>query len=194
MYAVHPKGEFSLHIFSIASTWFIHHSVPKKIGLWKMEKELFVTPSQEWLFRAHSKKIPFHFPKRIGIIIIHSAERRGFYTENKSFEHDFFFKRLHDPELKINLFEKAAVKSSSDFNDQVFKNSQNPTRRVFASPFHRILKILDIHPTSFRIFLKWEKRGKFISHLKILVSNLKRIKEEISQNGMLIFTKKSSSI
>lgn len=85
MYAVHPKGEFSLQIFSIASTWFIHHSVPKKIGLWEMEKELFVTTSQEWLFRAHSKKIPFHLPKRIGIIIIHSAERRGFYTENKSF-------------------------------------------------------------------------------------------------------------
>jgi len=166
MYAVHPQGKFSPHIYSIATTWFLHNSVPKKIGLWKMEKELFVLPSQEWLFRAHSKKIPFHFPKRIGVIIIHSAERKGFYTENKSFEHDFFFKRLHDPELKINLFQKAAVKSSSDFNHQVFKNSQSPIRHVFASTFHRILKSFGIHPTSFRIFLKWGKRGKFISHLK----------------------------
>jgi glycosyltransferase involved in cell wall biosynthesis len=30
MYAVHPQGKFSPHIFSIASTWFIHRSVPEK--------------------------------------------------------------------------------------------------------------------------------------------------------------------
>jgi len=61
MYAVHPQGKFSPHIFSIASTWFIHRSLPEKIGDWKMEKDLFITPSQEWLFRAHTKNIPFPF-------------------------------------------------------------------------------------------------------------------------------------
>jgi glycosyltransferase involved in cell wall biosynthesis len=83
IYAVHPRGKFSPLNYSIATTWFMHNSVPKKIGLWKMEKELFVLPSQEWLFRAHSKKIPFHFPKRIGVIIIHSAERKDFTLKTK---------------------------------------------------------------------------------------------------------------
>jgi glycosyltransferase involved in cell wall biosynthesis len=166
MYAVHPQGKFSSHIFSIASTWFIHHSVPKKIGDWKMEKDLFVTPSQEWLFRAHSKKIAFHFPQRVGVIIIHSAERKGFYTENKSFEHDYFFARLNDPGFKLSLLEKAAVKSSSDYNHLVFKNRSTLIRRMIATPFHGILKTLGVHPTSFRIYLKWKKRGEFIAHLK----------------------------
>jgi len=174
MYAVHPKGKFSPHIFSIASTWFIHSSVPEKIGKWKTEKELYVTPSQEWLFRAHTKKVPFHFPNRIGVIIIHSAERKGFYTENKSFEHDFFFEKLHDPGLKINLFEKAAVKSSSDLNFQIFTYRSNPPRRAIASLFHRILKALSIHPTSFQYFLKWRKKGSLISHLKNIAEQPKQ--------------------
>ncbi|SFB37558.1 glycosyltransferase family 2 protein [Algoriphagus aquimarinus] len=166
MYAVHPRGKFSPHIFSIASTWFVHHSVPEKIGDWKMEKELFVTPSQEWLFRAHTKDIAFHFPQRAGVIIIHSAERKGFYTENNSFEHDYFFSRINDLAFKLSLLEKAAVKSSSDYNHQVFKNRNNPIRRMIASPFHRILKSFGIHPTTFRLYLKWKKRGKYIGHLK----------------------------
>ncbi len=166
MYGVHPHDQFSPHIISIATTWFIHSSVPKKIGKWKMEKELYITPSQEWLFRAYSKKICFHFPKRIGVLIIHSAERKGFYTENRSFEHDYFFRRLNDPSLKINLLEKAAIRVSSDYSNQVFKKPYMLIRRIIASPFHSLLEKMGIHPTSFRHFLKWKKRGKYISYLK----------------------------
>lgn len=166
MYAVHPKGKFSPHIFSIASTWFIHSSVPEKIGLWKMEKDVFVTPSQEWLFRAYTQNIGFHFPKRIGLIIIHSAERKGFYTENSSFEHDYFFPRLNSLELKSGLLEKAALKVAGDYNHLVFKSPHTLFRRILGAPFHRVLERLKIHPTSFRLYLKWKKRGKFINHLK----------------------------
>jgi hypothetical protein len=37
---------------------------------------------------------------------------------------------------------------------------------MIATPFHGILKTLGVHPTSFRIYLKWKKRGEFIAHLK----------------------------
>jgi len=166
MYAVHPHGKFSPYIESIASTWFIHHSVPKKIGNWKMEKDLYVTPSQEWLFRAHSKGIAFHFSRQVGVIIIHSAVRKGFYTENSSFEHDYFFTRIHDLAFKLRLLEKAAVKSSSDYNHQVFKTRNNPIRRMIATPFHRIMKSFGLHPLNFYLYMKWKKKGGYIAHLK----------------------------
>jgi glycosyltransferase involved in cell wall biosynthesis len=166
MYAVHPKGKFSPHIFSIASTWFIHSSVPEKIGKWKTEKELYVTPSQEWLFRAYTQNIGFHFPKRIGLIIIHSAERKGFYTENSSYEHDYFFPRLNTLELKSDLLEKAALKAAVEYNHLVFKSPHTLFRRILGAPFHHGLERLKIHPTSFRLYLKWKKRGNFITHLK----------------------------
>ena len=107
------------------------------------------------------------------MIIIHSAERRGFYTENKSFEHDFFFEKLQDPGLKINLFEKAAVKSSGDLNFEIFTHRGNPLQRALASRFHQILKTFSIHPTSFRYFLKWRKKGSLIAHLKTIAEQPK---------------------
>ncbi|MFT4856741.1 MAG: glycosyltransferase involved in cell wall biosynthesis [Algoriphagus sp.] len=181
MYAVHPKGEFSPHIFSIASTWFIHRDVPKKIGKWKMEKDAFVTPSQEWLFRAYTQNIRFHFPKKIGLLIIHSAERKGFYTENSSYEHDYFFPRLNTLDLKSDLLEKAALKAAGDYNYLVFKSPHSLFRRIIGAPFHLVLERLKIHPTSFRLYLKWKKRGRFISHLKNIAEQPKENQGEISQ-------------
>jgi glycosyltransferase involved in cell wall biosynthesis len=166
MYAVHPKGKFSPHIFSIASTWFINREVPEKIGLWKMEKDVFVTPSQEWLFRAYTKKIRFHYPKKIGLIIIHSAERKGFYTENSSYEHDYFFPRLNTLELRSDLLEIAALKAAGDYNYLLFKSLHLLVRRILVAPFHLVLVRLKIHPSSLRLYLKWGKKGKLISHLK----------------------------
>lgn len=166
IYAVHPRGKFSPLLSSIASTWFIHKSVIEKIGFWKMEKETFVTPSREWIFRAHLRGLQFHFPKKPGVLVLFSAERKGSYKKKFSFEHDFFFNRLNDPELKVNLLEKAAVKSSSEFNHLTLREPYKLIRRTLAFLLHQLLAKLRIHPSSFRLYLKWGKRGELIARLK----------------------------
>jgi len=47
-----------------------------------MEKDLFVTPSQEWAFPSHSKKIAFHISKASRVSIIHQCQsEKGFTRE-----------------------------------------------------------------------------------------------------------------
>lgn len=166
MYAVHPNEELSPIIFSIASTWFVRKSIADQLGPWKLESELFVTPSQEWLFRAFKKRVTFFFPKRVGLLIIHSAERKGFYLENKSFEHDYFFSKLNSPELKAELLEKAAIQSSARHNHLIHNIPHSLFKRMLGAPFQRLLGRFNIHPNTFRLYMKWGKKGKLIEHLK----------------------------
>lgn len=165
-YAVHPKQKLSPIIFSIASTWFVRKTLIERLGPWKLEKEVFVTPSQEWLFRAFRQKAKFCFPKRVGILIIHSAERKGFYTENASYEHDYFFARLTSAADKALWLEKAALLSAEQYNHVLHHVPHSLFKRMFGVPFQRMLMRFNIHPNTFRLYMKWGKRGKFISQLK----------------------------
>jgi glycosyltransferase involved in cell wall biosynthesis len=166
MYAVHPNEKLSPIIFSIASTWFVRKTLADLLGPWKLEKDVYVTPSQEWLFRAFKSKAKFYFPKRVGLLIIHSAERKGFYLENSSFEHDHFFSRLNSPELKAEILEKAAIRSAASHNHLVHHIPHSLLKRMLGVPFQRILGRFNIHPNTFRLYMKWGKKGKLIEHLK----------------------------
>ena len=67
--SVHPDGRYSTNVFSVASTWFFKRELIEKLGPWKLEHELYITPSQEWIFRASRLGISFHFPHRVGVLV-----------------------------------------------------------------------------------------------------------------------------
>lgn len=150
LWSVHPDGNFSTNVFSIASTWFLTKSCAERLGPWKMEKDLYVTPSQEWIFRAHQMGVKFHFPHRVGVLIILSGERKNSYKNKYSFEHEYFAQRLNDPELKAALLEKAAIFAHKKLQNELFFQPKVLLRRVLGMPLDWILKMLKIHPSALR--------------------------------------------
>ncbi|TDQ16944.1 glycosyl transferase family 2 [Algoriphagus boseongensis] len=164
--SVHPDGKFSTNIFSVASTWFFKSEIAKRIGAWNVEKDLYVTPSQEWIFRANQKGVRFHFPSRVGVMVILSGERRNSYVNKHSFEHDFFSKRMNDPELKAKLLEQAAVFAYKFVQDQFFFQPKVLVKRVMGLPLDWVLKKFKIHPTSLRFRMVWGAKGNLIQKVR----------------------------
>ncbi|OOG70512.1 glycosyltransferase family 2 protein [Algoriphagus sp. A40] len=164
--SVHPDGKFSTNVFSVASTWFLKNKSAQILGLWKMEHELYVTPSQEWIFRAFLGGILFHFPTRVGSMIILSGERKNSYITRYSFEHEFFGKRLHDLELKASLMEKAAVFAHKELQNQLFFKPKILIKRVLGLPLDWISKLFKIHPSAYRFRRAWGKKGNLIQKVR----------------------------
>ncbi|WP_147392168.1 glycosyltransferase family 2 protein [Algoriphagus lacus] len=164
--SVHPDGNFSANVFSVASTWFFKRSLVDRLGPWKMEKDLYVTPSQEWLFRAWKSGIKFHFPARCGILVIISGARKGSYKMNSSFEHEFFYQRLNDHALKSKLYERAAIFVSKKLHKELFFDPKLLIKRLGGYQLDWFLKKLGIHPTAVRFRFAWGKKGGLIEYAR----------------------------
>lgn len=164
--SVHPDGKFSTNVFSVASTWFLKKTAVDRLGPWKMEKDLYVTPSQEWIFRGFLAGIRFQYPNRVGSLIILSGERKNSYNQKFSHEHDYFSKRLQDNELKARLLEKAAVFAHKELQSQLFFQPKILFKRVIGLPLDWIMKILKIHPSAFRNRRAWGKKGNLIQKVR----------------------------
>lgn len=162
LWSVHPDGKYATNVFSVASTWFLTKSWADRLGPWKMEKDLYVTPSQEWLFRAYQLGAKFHFPSRIGVLIILSGERKNSYKNRHSFEHEYFSSRLNDPALKASLLEKAAIHSYKHHLSLLFFEPKTLLKRVAGLPLDWVLKRLSIHPSSLRYLRGWGGKGGLI--------------------------------
>ncbi|MBN7809730.1 glycosyltransferase family 2 protein [Algoriphagus sp. H41] len=166
LWSVHPDGHYSSNVFSVASTWFLKKSSADRLGPWKMEKDLYVTPSQEWLFRASQLGLTFHFPSRVGVLIILSGERKNSYKTKHSFEHEYFSTHLQDAELKAQLLEKAAIYAYKRNQSLLFFEPKTLVRRVMGLPLDWVLKRLGIHPSSLRYLRGWGGKGGLIKKIR----------------------------
>ena len=164
--SVHPDGRFSTNIFSVASTWFFKRELIEKIGPWKMEQDLYITPSQEWIFRAKRQGISFHFPSRTGVLVILSGERKNAYRTKFSYEHEYFSARLNDQDLKSVLLERSAVFAHKELQDQLFFRPKILIKRVLGLPLDWILLKLGIHPNAARNRRIWGKKGNLIKKVR----------------------------
>jgi glycosyltransferase involved in cell wall biosynthesis len=163
---VHPDGKFSTNVFSVASSWFFRKSIPERVGLWKMEKDLYFTPSQEWIFRASKSGFKFYFPSRVGVLMILSGERKDSYKKKSSFEHEFFYSKLSNSFLMAKMYEKAAIYAHKKLQQELFFEPKLLIRRLVGYPMDWILKKSGIHPSELRFFLVWGKRGNLIKQVR----------------------------
>lgn len=163
---VHPDSKFSTNAFSIASSWFMRRSIVEKVGPWKMEKDLYFSPSQEWLFRASKFGVKFYFPSRVGVLIIMSGERKNSYKNKSSFEHEFFYTKLNDSLFKSKAYEKAAIHSCKKLQRELFFEPKLLVKRLVGYPLDWILKKLGIHPSELRFFIAYGRKGNVFKHIR----------------------------
>ncbi len=163
---VHPDGKFSTNVFSVASSWFFRQNIVEKVGHWKMEKDLYFTPSQEWIFRASKLGSKFYFPSRVGVLMILSGERKDSYKKKSSYEHEFFYNKLNDSLFKEKTYEMAAIFAHKKLQQELFFEPKLLIKRLTGYPLDWILKKIGIHPSEFRFFIVWRKRGNLIKHIR----------------------------
>ena len=89
-----PTGRFSPHTFHVASSWFMRREATRKAGNWKLENQMWATPSQDWLYRAWRKGLRIQCTRQMSVIVLHAGYRRNSYRKRDSSEHKTVFRDI----------------------------------------------------------------------------------------------------
>ncbi len=164
---VPPDGKYSPYLFYVASSWFFSKSMIDKIGPWVVEEESYVTPSQEWLFRAWKGGVDIQFPKKVGVLVIFSTLRTNSYKQRHSYEHEYFFEKMHSGvDFMKTLFERVAIGTGAEKVRTKYHEPFRSFRRFSAYPVYRLFESFSFHPFTLDKIVRWGSKGGFIRYAR----------------------------
>lgn len=70
-----------------ASSWVFRRTAAVRVGPWRAGKDLYVFPSQDWLFRASRAGLQLVFNPRPGVLVLASGHRPSSYRDHQAEEH-----------------------------------------------------------------------------------------------------------
>ncbi|MHA7839135.1 MAG: glycosyltransferase family 2 protein [bacterium] len=180
-----PSGRFDPRRFHVASSWFIRREVVERVGPWRVERRTWVTPSQDWLFRAYRMGIPIACPQTISLIAIYSGERPGFLRRRDSPEHDFVFREIvagrnlrpaFDRVVAASIAEKRAgggARRAARADPLAVHGMRRTARRrglrralrKLERGMESVLMRCGVHPKALRMMLRYGSRGGYVREI-----------------------------
>lgn len=162
-----PTGRFQPRTFHVASSWALRRETARQVGPWRLEDRTFVTPSQDWLFRAWRRGKRIHCSHDVSVAVLYCAARRDSYRVRESPEHEFVFENaIRSDRLRSQLLEGAhAAMRGEDLRQERRQRERGLKRRVKRG-VDGLLSRLGVHPLTPRMIRRWGGRGGFIRHSK----------------------------
>jgi glycosyltransferase involved in cell wall biosynthesis len=153
----------------LASSWMLRRELADRVGPWRSPDEIYVTPSQDWLFRAWHSGAVLRFLPSVTVIVVLAGPRPGSYARRDSAEHDVLAQWLKDdPKCRERILEEAAVHEAR----QHFLNLRHPplwtVTRILLRPIYYLLARIGIHPLSLPVAIVHGRRGSVVrNHRRI---------------------------
>lgn len=146
--------------FYVASCWFMRRKTALEVGPWRTEDETYVTPSQDWLFRAARSGNRIHCSTRISVIALYSGQRRDAYRRKLGDEHAYVFSRMQDPHF-VDSIEASIIESEARANNSLLGRLRSLYRFLV-----RPLSHIGIHPNTPQYLLRYGGKGGYVRKLK----------------------------
>lgn len=168
-----PSGHYTPQTFHVASAWFLRRSVALAVGPWRAERSLWVSPSQDWLFRAWRRGHSIDYAREGSVVAIYSGARKDFHRRRDDREHAFVFQHaVATDRLRRALFASARASLEAWQRREARPRPwrQRLRRRVRAArkrAVGRLLIALGIHPNTYTLIQRtgW-RRGSYIRMIK----------------------------
>lgn len=141
--------------WQIASSWFMPMALARRVGDWRLEQELYVTPSQDWLFRAWRGGERVVGIPILSVATVCTGKRSHFYSQRRDAVHEYVFDRYvtsdrYHPEL--------VAKSATDGRVR-----RSVRRALYDGTVCRLSSWLGWHPNSLEMLVRHgRRRGGFI--------------------------------
>jgi glycosyltransferase involved in cell wall biosynthesis len=162
---VPPAEGYSPFAFYSASTWMFRRELADSVGPWKDSSSLYVTPSQEWLFRAWRSGARLRFLSRVGVVVIWSGVRPDSYAIRESRDHELLARWMReDAGFLARMLEDAAIDAAQTAIGTRHHAPGGAIARLLARPIYNLLILLGIHPSSLGMFIRHGRKGGFIRH------------------------------
>lgn len=154
-------GAFDPESFVISSCWAVRHDICGAVGPWMQPEETRLSPSQEWLHRAHRQGRKMVYHPYVSVLCIHSGARRHSYISPESPEHDRAWGWLEDGMAeRLNMMHCIAVQQA---NERVRMQKQLARReRPLQSLAERALARIGVHPTTTQALFSGVGKGEMV--------------------------------
>jgi GT2 family glycosyltransferase len=156
-------GRFNPHSFIISSCWAVRREICHEVGPWLPPEMTRLSPSQEWLYRAHRQGRHMAYHPYVSVICIHSGVRRYSYVGASSFEHERAWTWLiAGPAERLNLMHCVAVQEAVELVGlrAALAGRVRPMRAITES----VLEKLGVHPHSTRRFFEGLAKGAWVGN------------------------------
>jgi glycosyltransferase involved in cell wall biosynthesis len=160
---VPPAGVYDPLTFCVASSWVAERRLFDRVGPWRQASELYVSSSQDWLYRAARSGARLVFLPRPGVIAIYSGARPASYARRDSPEHDACASRLAEPGFREQLLTAAAVSQARLLSAAGHGSPMRPFARAIGAPLRAICERVGMHPLSAHLLLRLYRRGTLIA-------------------------------
>ena len=164
-----PFGaDYDPRIFVFASSWVCTRALAERVGPWRPARELFVSPSQDWLFRAWTSGARMRVQPRPTVLAVPSSARAGSYLAAGSDEHDRIAAAMRDdPTFRTRALESAALSGERDANADRFGARWGESLRALVfRPVAAAALALGVHPYAPFAALRYGRRGNLVSAIR----------------------------
>jgi glycosyltransferase involved in cell wall biosynthesis len=157
-----PRGVYDPLTFCVASSWVTTRDLTARVGPWRHSAELYVSSSQEWLYRAWRGGARLVFLPRPDVIAVYSGSRPSSYARRDSPEHDACALRLADGGFRETLITAAAVRQAAQWNALAFGSASRRVARALAKPLRAAFERPGLHPLSAHLLMRFYRPGTLI--------------------------------
>lgn len=165
-----PDGDFDPRTFVIASSWIVRADVCRAVGPWRAAETTRLSPSQEWLFRAHRQGYQLAFHPRASVLCLPAGGRRFSYLVRYSPEHARASSWIAAGiTIRCALLECAALEQAKRLQDQINRlhrqrlEGRFPRLRAFSVD---VLRRFGVHPIAVERFFDGEGKGSWIANIR----------------------------
>lgn len=171
------SGRYSPRTFHVASSWFLRRTAAEAVGPWRLEEQTWVTPSQDWLFRAWRKGMRIECTRDVSVIVLFSGGRRDFYRRRDSPEHEYVFRNaIETDRLRALVIGSASAWIDASLPPKLEAWGPRLARRVRGlrkDAIGRVLIACGQHPETLARIRRWGwRRGGRIRHHRAFTGSL----------------------
>ena len=164
-----PFGaDYDPRIFVFASSWVLTRELASRVGPWRSARDLFVSPSQDWLFRAWTSGARMCFQPAATVLAVPSSARAGSYLSADSAEHDRLAAAMSaDSDFRPRAMASAALAGERDANAYRFGVAWLAGLRALVfRPVAAAAMALGVHPYAPFAALRYGRRGNLVSSIR----------------------------
>jgi glycosyltransferase involved in cell wall biosynthesis len=161
-----PGGAYEPSFFIPASCWLLRRELLAELGPWRAGREMFLIPSQDWIFRAWRRQKSLRLCPHLTVVAIASDKTAGSYAERQIDEHAALFGRLAANPDAFRVAELTRQLTAPNAETLKAQPWAAVWREIPKRALRRFWLLLGIHPGTIRYALRTRKKGGGIDELR----------------------------
>lgn len=165
LWGVTPTDDYDPRVFAFASAWVLRRSLAHRVGPWQPAHDLFVTPSQDWIFRAWKSGARLRRLPLPTVMAIPGGLRAGSYLQEDSKEHRVFADAMRDEPwtLRQRMLASAAVAAERELRACRFRHA---VKASLVRTVQATADWLGVHPRIPLYALRFGRRGNLVNSVR----------------------------